>query len=76
LAYAVGETGPPCPPSADCASPQARARDGAAFDPEQGTWRKTANAPVPLEPYASHAVIGDEVWVVAEGRLEPASQSA
>jgi hypothetical protein len=64
-----GDTGPPCQPSADCSAPQARARDGAAFDPDRGTWRKTANAPVPLEPYASRAVIGDEVWVVAEGAL-------
>jgi hypothetical protein len=64
-----GDTGPPCPPSADCAAPQARARDGAAFDPEKDGWRRTALAPVPLEPYASHAVIGDEVWVVAEGAL-------
>lgn len=64
-----GDTGPPCPPGTDCASPQARARDGAAFDPERDRWRKTALAPVPLEPHASRAVIGDQVWVVAEGAL-------
>jgi hypothetical protein len=64
-----GDTGAPCPPNADCSAPQARARDGAAFDPDRGTWRKTANAPATLEPYASRAVIGDEVWVVAEGAL-------
>jgi hypothetical protein len=64
-----GDTGAPCPPNADCGAPQARARDGAAFDPERDTWRRAAVAPVPLEPYASHAVIGDEVWVVAEGAL-------
>jgi hypothetical protein len=64
-----GDTGPPCPAGADCAAPPAGARDGAAFDPERDSWHKTAPAPVPLEPYASRAVIGDEVWVVAEGAL-------
>src|SRR6478735_6176169 len=33
-----GDTGPPCPPAADCAW-GALARDGAAFDPVEETWR-------------------------------------
>jgi hypothetical protein len=64
-----GDTGAPCPPGADCAVPEHDVRDGAAFDPDRGTWRKTANAPAPLEPYSSRAVIGDQVWLVAGDTL-------
>lgn len=42
-----GNTGFVCPPNADCASPSADqlARDGAAYDPGTGTWRRVADLP-------------------------------
>jgi hypothetical protein len=64
-----GDTRPPCPPSADCVAPGAGARDGAAFDVERATWRRTAAAPAPIAAYAPHAVIGDEVWIMTGDRL-------
>lgn len=44
---AGGDTGPSCPPTASCARVNPAA-DGAAFDPEAGTWRAIADAPVPI----------------------------
>jgi len=35
----------------------------------RGTWRITADAPLPIEPFAPRAVIGDEVFVVTAGAL-------
>lgn len=62
-----GDTTPPCLDTADCAVPPA-ARDGAAFDPAAGTWRRTAEAPRPI-PYGPPAVIGDTVYLLADGVL-------
>jgi hypothetical protein len=42
-----GSDADPCPPSASCAGPGARAlRDGAAFDPGLRRWKRIADAPV------------------------------
>ncbi len=65
-----GDTSPPCPPNADCALPSdAYAFDGAAYDPARDTWRPTAPAPIRIAPYAPHAVINDEVFIVVEDRM-------
>ena len=64
-----GDSSAPCPPNADCLAPPGDIRDGAAFDPERGTWRKTATAPAPIEPYSPSAVIGDEVFLLTADAL-------
>jgi hypothetical protein len=56
-----GETGDPTPPGAEGQEPPERARDGAAYDPATGTWRRTAPAPFDLVPYGRTAVLGDVV---------------
>jgi hypothetical protein len=63
-----GSASDPCPPTAACLPPsEPPLRDGAALDPETGTWRTIAPAPVPLG-WASGAVLGDVlyIWVPAD----------
>jgi hypothetical protein len=63
-----GSASDPCPPTAACLPPsELPLRDGAALDPETGTWRTIAPAPVPLG-WASGAVLGDVlyIWVRAD----------
>jgi hypothetical protein len=68
-AYFIGgDTGDPCPPDADCAAPASYARDGAAWDRATGRWRTIAPAPVGIEGFGG-TVVGDRVYVVADGRL-------
>ena len=57
----------PCPPSAGC-RPARRPprRDGAAFDPATGRWRRIARAPVGFA-FASTAVVGRTAYVLAPG---------
>lgn len=55
-----GDTVPPCPPAASCVNPAEPQRDGAAYDPATGRWRRTAEAPRPLGGGA--VVDGDVVW--------------
>ncbi|MCC6494817.1 MAG: hypothetical protein IT193_01010 [Propionibacteriaceae bacterium] len=43
-----GQLSAPCPPNADCMAPDRLLRDGAAFNPANGTWRRIADAPVAL----------------------------
>lgn len=43
-----GQLSAPCPPNADCIAPDRLLRDGAAFNPATGTWRRIADAPVAL----------------------------
>lgn len=65
-----GYAGSPCPPNADCAVPEdAVQRDGAALDPDTGTWRRIADAPRPVPDFASTAVIGRVLYVVADDAL-------
>ena len=62
-----GSSSDPCPPNADCVIPSTPPlRDGAAFNPVEGTWRLIAEAPVPLG-WSSGAVLDDTVylWVSA-----------
>jgi hypothetical protein len=65
-----GDPSAPCPPGADCAGPDAYLRDGAAFDPERSTWRRTAPALAPIGPWTAAAVIGDEVYLEAARGLQ------
>lgn len=45
-----GSDAAPCPPSASCVPPDVPPlADGAAFDPQTGTWRRIADSPVPFE---------------------------
>ena len=64
-----GYTGPPCPPNADCAYPRSFARDGAAWTPSAGRWQPIARAPYEVTELPPHAVVGDRLHVVTEGRL-------
>lgn len=43
-----GQLSAPCPPNADCIAPDRLLKDGAAFNPATGTWRRIADAPVAL----------------------------
>ena len=65
LVLVVGGTdAPPCPPNADCPADATPLRDGAAYDPVARSWRRIADAPVPVT-WASGAVVGSTVhwWV-------------
>jgi hypothetical protein len=46
----LGGSPNPCPPNADCASPDRELRDGAAYDPTTKKWHPIADAPVPVGP--------------------------
>ena len=66
-----GDTGPPCldtGAAADCEVPPG-ARDGAAFDPVAGAWRRTAEAPVPVQGWLPTAVAGDTVYLATDQQL-------
>jgi hypothetical protein len=71
-----GSDAPPCPPSASCAaSDEPPLADGAAFDPQTGTWRRIADSPVPFD-WAEGAVIGNTayLWIPGSpGRPQAAS---
>jgi hypothetical protein len=51
----------PCPPNADCAVAAEDLRDGAAYDPDAGSWRKIATAPVPVGSGDRLVQVGDQV---------------
>lgn len=57
-----GVTSAPCPPNASCGAPR-QAKDGAAYDPLTGSWRRTAPAPEAIAPYSPRLVVGDEVYL-------------
>lgn len=59
----VGGEEHPCPPNADCAVADPVLRDGAAYDPETDTWRRIADAPVPIGPGSRLVVANDDVVV-------------
>ncbi len=63
-----GDTGPPCPPTADCVW-TALARDGAAFDPVLGTWRVIRDAPIDIPP-SSAAFAGGRLFVSVDATGE------
>jgi hypothetical protein len=52
-----------------CFAIKSLARDGAAFDPDTGTWRLIATPPVPITRGAASAVVRDRVvYVVVAGQ--------
>lgn len=55
-----------CPPNASCVAPdEPPLSDGAALDPDTGSWRAIAPSPLPFS-YASTAVLGDDVYFLVE----------
>jgi hypothetical protein len=63
-----GSDAPPCPPNASCAMPKTPPlSDGAAYDPDAGTWRSIAEAPVAFS-WAQPIVLGATayLWVPGE----------
>lgn len=72
-----GSDAPPCPPSASCAVPRTPPlSDGAAYDPDAGTWRTIPDAPVGFS-WAYPVVVGSTayLWVPGESR-RPQAPSA
>lgn len=68
--FVGGYSGPPCPPTADCAVPRdAYERDGAAYDPATRTWRRIADAPRDVPGWSPAAVLGDRLYVATERSL-------
>ena len=64
-----GTDAAPCPPNADCAMPAGSvSRDGAAFDPASGRWRRIADAPRPLAR-AEGAVVGGALYLLVGDAL-------
>lgn len=63
-----GTTGPPCPPTADCAGPSddTLRSDGAAYDPATDTWQAIPAAPRPVVGGLA-AWSGTEMVVVTGG---------
>lgn len=64
-----GEVGDTCPPAADCTTPNASATDGAALDLESRTWRPIAEAPLEIPAHSPHALVGDQLFVIAHRTL-------
>lgn len=68
--FVGGYTGAPCPPGADCSIPEdTLAADGAAYDVGTGVWRRIADAPVTVSPFASTAVVDGTLYVLTDGHL-------
>ena len=62
-----GSDAAPCPPSASCLPPDVPPlADGAAFDPQTGTWRRIADSPVPFE-WAQAVVIRKTAYLWIPG---------
>ena len=54
----------PTPPGAGGPAEREPAlRDGAAFDPRAGSWRRIARAPIGIEPTSPAVAAGDSVYV-------------
>jgi hypothetical protein len=72
-----GSDAPPCPPTADCEVPDVPALvDGAAFDSRTRTWRRIADAPVPVAE-AEGVVVGRSAYVLVHRvRGRPGSANA
>ncbi len=61
-----GEPRASCPPNASCAVTDLDVlADGAAYDPQSGTWRSIAPSPVPVSGFDSFAVAGGSVYVLS-----------
>ncbi|WP_109509803.1 hypothetical protein [Nocardioides speluncae] len=67
--FVGGEIDNLCPPGADCSQPSTYARDGAAYDPVSGTWRRIADAPVTVAAHTPHAMVGDNLVIIGDDGL-------
>ncbi len=67
--FVGGDTGRPCPPSADCAGPVEYAADGASYDVVSGAWTPIADAPLGIPDQATHAVLGRHLFIRVKGVL-------
>lgn len=72
-----GSDARPCPPGASCVPADVPPlADGAAFDPQAGTWRRIADAPVPFE-WAQGMVMGTTAYLWIPGSTgRPKAESA
>jgi hypothetical protein len=62
-----GSDARPCPPNAECVPPDVPPlADGAAYDPQTGTWRRIADSPVPFE-WAEAVVLGTTAYLWIPG---------
>ena len=60
-----GDTSAPCPPGADCVGPDHHARDGAAYRPDEKTWRAITPAPADIPPGTQSAQVGGRLYLLA-----------
>lgn len=60
-----GETDGFCPPNAACIKAPTMVADGAAYDLAARTWRRVADAPMPLAGPTAPAVLGEAVFLIA-----------
>jgi hypothetical protein len=72
-----GSDARPCPPGASCIPAEVPPlADGAAFDPQAGTWRRIADTPVPFE-WAQGMVVGPTAYLWIPGSQgRPKAKSA
>lgn len=64
-----GDVGTECPPMADCVRPNTAGTDGAALDPDSGTWQEIADAPLPIPAYAGGVVVAAHLFVRVDRAL-------
>ncbi|MDO9495006.1 MAG: hypothetical protein Q7J48_04830 [Nocardioides sp.] len=57
----------PCPPGASCTQVSPIASDGAAYDPDAGTWRVIAEAPAPMGYWFRTTMVGDTMVIFGDG---------
>jgi hypothetical protein len=57
----------PCPPAASCVEPDEMARDGAAYDPDNDSWRRIADAPVDVGYWYRSAYVAGQVVLFGDG---------
>ena len=60
-----GRDTPACPPNASCVAPEGSAlRDGALYDPSDGTWEPITDAPVPIDRNDQTVTLESTAWSV------------
>lgn len=64
-----GDPGKPCPPNADCVRRNTYTRDGAAFDPVSGSWRRLADAPHGIPDHVPDAFVNGHLYLTVGTRL-------
>lgn len=64
-----GVVGALCPPGASCIAPAVTARDGAAYNPSTGSWRRMAPAPADLPEHPRASVVAGKVYQLVGSEL-------